>query len=118
MYWLSTCELAGTCNYTLCHRYLEFGIFSPYINFYLNLCVLQDAQDVYMEQERDRALTKKITMLQKVIRGWHYRKRFRKMKQSVITLQKNWKAYLDRKRYEQVSFQVLSCSMLVFVIAF
>lgn len=31
---------------------------------------LKDAQDLFLEQERDRVLTRKILILQKAIRGW------------------------------------------------
>lgn len=37
---------------------------------------LKDAHDLFLEQERDRVLTRKILTLQKVIRGWYHRKRF------------------------------------------
>jgi len=63
---------------------------------------LQDAQDVFLEQERDRALAHKLVTLQKVIRGWHYRQRFRRTKTNCITLQKYWRAFIVAKRYQQV----------------
>lgn len=65
------------------------------------LC-LQDAQDVYLEQERDRMLSFKLETLQKVIRGWHHRRQFRRMKQHCITLQKYLRALLCAKKYQQV----------------
>lgn len=36
---------------------------------------LKDAHDLFLEQERDRVLTKKITILQRCVRGWYYRRR-------------------------------------------
>lgn len=37
---------------------------------------LKDAQDLFLEQERDRVLTKKILILQRCIRGWYERNSF------------------------------------------
>ena len=34
---------------------------------------LKDAHDLYLEQERDRVLTRKILVLQRCIRGWYHR---------------------------------------------
>lgn len=67
-----------------------------------------------MEQERDRAFTRKITTLQKVIRGWHHRRRFKQMKESCITIQKHMRAYLDQKRYERASHEFKSSICAVF----
>lgn len=36
---------------------------------------LKDAHDLFLEQERDRVLTRNIVVLQKSIRGWVYRRR-------------------------------------------
>lgn len=36
---------------------------------------LKDAHDLFLEQERDRVLTRKILILQRSIRGWVYRRR-------------------------------------------
>jgi Myosin heavy chain len=38
---------------------------------------LKDAHDLFLEQERDRVLTRKILILQRSIRGWVYRRRYR-----------------------------------------
>jgi len=62
----------------------------------------QDAQDVFLEQERDRMLTYKLVLLQKVIRGWHHRRRFRQMKQHCVTLQKHFRSFICAKKYRQV----------------
>lgn len=60
---------------------------------------LKDAQDVYLEQCREKELAKKILILQKTIRAWHCRRRFLKMKDSCITMQTTWRAYIARKRF-------------------
>ena len=58
---------------------------------------LKDAQDLFLEQERDRVLTKKIQVLQRCIRGWYHRRRFLKMRAAAVVIQKNfrWGAKLD-----------------------
>lgn len=37
---------------------------------------LKDAHDLFLEQERDRVLTRNILILQKCIKGWVYRRRY------------------------------------------
>lgn len=63
----------------------------------------QDAQDLYLEQERDRVLTRKILVLQKAIRGWYWRRRYVRMKKSSVLIQKVWRAYYQKKQYHAVS---------------
>ena len=38
---------------------------------------LKDAHDTILEQERERILTKSVLILQRAIKGWIYRKRYR-----------------------------------------
>ena len=64
---------------------------------------LKDAHDLFLEQERERVLTKKILTVQKVIRGWYYRKRFLQMRASSVIIQRKWRGYIQRKRYRAVS---------------
>ena len=61
---------------------------------------LKDAHDLFLEQERDRVLTKKILTVQKVIRGWYYRKRFLQMRKSSIIIQTKWRAFIQKKKYK------------------
>ena len=63
---------------------------------------LKDAQDVYLEQQREIVLTNKILILQKTIRAWHCRRRFLKMQGSCITIQTIWRSYIERKRFLQM----------------
>merc|ERR1739844_608989 len=63
---------------------------------------LKDAQDLFLEQERDRVLTKKILVLQRCIRGWYHRRRFLKMRAAAIVIQKNYRAYFYKKRYQRM----------------
>ncbi|CAN8021709.1 unnamed protein product [Ixodes persulcatus] len=60
---------------------------------------LKDAHDLFLEQERDRVLTRKILILQKAIRGWYYRRRFLKMRKSAVVIQRCFRTYLQRKRF-------------------
>jgi len=73
-----------------------------------NCCLcLQDAQDAFLEQERDRMLTKKLVLMQKAIRGWHYRRKFQKMQSSCVVLQTYMRGFLSQLKYRQVGCQFL-----------
>jgi myosin-7 len=78
---------------------------------------LTDAQDVFLEQERDRMLTHKLITLQKVIRGWHYRKRFSQTKANCITLQKHWRAFIVARQYQTVVRKLSYTALLSFGIS-
>ncbi|CAL8107310.1 unnamed protein product [Orchesella dallaii] len=60
---------------------------------------LKDAHDLFLEQERDRVLTKKILILQRNIKAWYYRRRFTRMRTSAVIVQKHVRGYLQRRRY-------------------
>lgn len=60
---------------------------------------LKDAHDLFLEQERDRVLTRKIYILQKCIRGWYYRRRYKRLRSSTIVIQRTWRAYVQRKHF-------------------
>ncbi|ODN02660.1 Myosin-VIIa [Orchesella cincta] len=60
---------------------------------------LKDAHDLFLEQERDRVLTKKILILQRNIKAWYYRRRFTRMRSSAVIIQKHVRGYLQRRRY-------------------
>ncbi|XP_047514461.1 myosin-VIIa isoform X1 [Pieris napi] len=63
---------------------------------------LKDAHDLFLEQERDRVLTRKILILQRSIRGWVYRRRFLKMRAAAILIQRHWRGKLQRIRYTKM----------------
>ncbi|CAH0700362.1 unnamed protein product [Spodoptera exigua] len=63
---------------------------------------LKDAHDLFLEQERDRVLTRKILILQRSIRGWVYRRRFLKMRAAAILIQRHWRGKLQRIRYNKM----------------
>ena len=60
---------------------------------------LKDEQELFLEQERDKALAKKILVLQKHIKGWYYRRQFLKKKKAAIMIQKCWRSYRAKKSY-------------------
>ncbi|XP_055300601.1 myosin-VIIa isoform X1 [Sitodiplosis mosellana] len=74
---------------------------------------LKDAHDLFLEQERDRVLTRKILILQRSIRGWVYRRRFLRMKAAAITIQKHWKGYAQRKRYKKMRVGYMRLQALI-----
>ena len=57
-----------------------------------------------LEQQRDMVLTRKIITLQKVIRAWHYRRKFYKMKTCCIVLQSVWRGFSQHRKYQQVHY--------------
>ncbi|KAK7499213.1 hypothetical protein BaRGS_00009473, partial [Batillaria attramentaria] len=60
---------------------------------------LKDAQDAYLEQQREITLTRKILVIQKTVRSWHCRRRFLRMRKNIVTLQTHWRTYAERKRF-------------------
>lgn len=63
------------------------------------LSISQDAQDVYLEHKREETLAKKIIVIQKMVKGWHARRKFLRMKKNVVVIQAAWRGYAQRKRY-------------------
>lgn len=64
---------------------------------------LKDAHDLFLEQERDRVLTKKILTLQRAIKGWYYRRKFLTLRKNAIVIQRYWRGFIQRKKYKAVS---------------
>ena len=78
---------------------------------------LKDEQELFLEQERDRILAKKILVLQvsapslniflpfiigdiqAAIRGWYCRKRFLAQRKAAVTIQNCWRSYRARREY-------------------
>uniref|UniRef100_W5MDG5 Myosin VIIBb n=1 Tax=Lepisosteus oculatus TaxID=7918 RepID=W5MDG5_LEPOC len=63
---------------------------------------LKDYHDTMLELERDRALHEKATLIQRVLRGYKYRKRFVKQKKAAVVIQKTWRGHKCRKQYRVV----------------
>ncbi|KAM9732681.1 myosin VIIAa [Menidia menidia] len=60
---------------------------------------LKDHHDMLLEIERDKAITDKVILIQKVVRGFKDRSNFLKMKKSALFIQKTWRGYYCRKNY-------------------
>ncbi|CAG5130121.1 unnamed protein product, partial [Candidula unifasciata] len=60
---------------------------------------LKDAQDVLLEQQREITLTRKILVIQKMVRSWYYRSRFLKMRKFVVIVQSALRAYRERQQF-------------------
>ncbi|XP_061734492.1 unconventional myosin-VIIa-like isoform X1 [Nerophis ophidion] len=60
---------------------------------------LKDHHDMLLEIERDKAITDKVILIQKVVRGFKDRSNFLRMRKSTVLIQKTWRGYLCRKNY-------------------
>ncbi|BFZ06054.1 hypothetical protein BsWGS_09093 [Bradybaena similaris] len=60
---------------------------------------LKDAQDVFLEQQREITLTRKILVIQTMVRSWFYRSRFLKMRKWIVTVQSTLRTYRERKQF-------------------
>uniref|UniRef100_A0A3P9DFL6 Myosin VIIAa n=1 Tax=Maylandia zebra TaxID=106582 RepID=A0A3P9DFL6_9CICH len=60
---------------------------------------LKDHHDMLLEIERDKAITDKVVLIQKVVRGFKDRSNFLKLKKSAVLIQKTWRGYQCRKNY-------------------
>lgn len=74
---------------------------------------LKDAHDLFLEQERDRVLTKKITILQRCVRGWYYRRKFQKMRESAIIIQKYYRTHAQKRRYQNMRVGYMRLQALI-----
>uniref|UniRef100_A0A3Q1HLB4 Uncharacterized protein n=1 Tax=Anabas testudineus TaxID=64144 RepID=A0A3Q1HLB4_ANATE len=60
---------------------------------------LKDHHDMLLEIERDKAITDKVILIQKVVRGFKDRSNFLRMRKSAVLIQKTWRGYHCRKNY-------------------
>ncbi|XP_072308569.1 unconventional myosin-VIIa-like isoform X2 [Eucyclogobius newberryi] len=60
---------------------------------------LKDHHDMLLEIERDKAITDKVILIQKVVRGYKDRSNFLRLKKSAVFIQKTWRGYQCRKNY-------------------
>ncbi|NXU79118.1 MYO7A protein, partial [Oreotrochilus melanogaster] len=68
---------------------------------------LKDHHDMLLEIERDKAITDKVILIQKVVRGFKDRSNFLKVRNSVLMIQRYWRGHNCRKNYGAVSMGVL-----------
>uniref|UniRef100_A0A0P6FXT3 Unconventional myosin-X n=1 Tax=Daphnia magna TaxID=35525 RepID=A0A0P6FXT3_9CRUS len=74
---------------------------------------LKDAQDLFLEQERDRVLTKKLIIIQRCIRGWIHRRRYVRLRCAAIVIQRQWRRHAQRKRYLEMRSGFLRLQALI-----
>ncbi|XP_077197372.1 unconventional myosin-VIIa isoform X3 [Paroedura picta] len=60
---------------------------------------LKDHHDMLLEIERDKAITDKVILIQKVVRGFKDRSNFLKVKNAVLLIQRNWRGHNCRRNY-------------------
>ncbi|XP_069825637.1 unconventional myosin-VIIa isoform X2 [Dendropsophus ebraccatus] len=60
---------------------------------------LKDHHDMLLEIERDKAITDKVILIQKVVRGFKDRSNFVKVRRSVLLIQRYWRGYNCRRNY-------------------
>ncbi|KAM6933947.1 unconventional myosin-VIIa-like isoform 3-T4 [Xenentodon cancila] len=60
---------------------------------------LKDHHDMLLEIERDKAITDKVILIQKVVRGFKDRSNFLRMRKSAVLIQKTWRGFHCRKNY-------------------
>ncbi|KAK2490594.1 hypothetical protein MC885_014914 [Smutsia gigantea] len=60
---------------------------------------LKDHHDMLLEVERDKAITDRVILLQKVIRGFKDRSNFLKLKNAAMLIQRHWRGHKGRRNY-------------------
>ncbi|XP_077573092.1 unconventional myosin-VIIb [Stigmatopora nigra] len=63
---------------------------------------LKDFHDTMLEVERMKELNAKALLMQKVLRGYKYRKQFVKKRAAALVIQKHWRGHKGRKVYRVV----------------
>ncbi|XP_068687074.1 unconventional myosin-VIIa-like [Montipora foliosa] len=67
---------------------------------------LKDQQDILLEVEREKLLTKRAILIQRVVRGFLVRKQFINMKRGCVVIQKTWRGYQERMKYQKIRFGI------------
>ncbi|CAN0290451.1 unnamed protein product, partial [Lampetra fluviatilis] len=60
---------------------------------------LKDHHDMLLEMERDKAITDRVILIQKVVRGFKERTSYLKMRRASIVIQTAWRGYQCRRSY-------------------
>uniref|UniRef100_A0A4W5N186 Myosin motor domain-containing protein n=1 Tax=Hucho hucho TaxID=62062 RepID=A0A4W5N186_9TELE len=60
-----------------------------------------------LEIDRDKAITDKVILIQKAVRGMKKRTNFLRVRRSVTLIQKMWRGYRCRKDYSAMRFGFL-----------
>ncbi|KAK6322586.1 hypothetical protein J4Q44_G00073780 [Coregonus suidteri] len=72
----------------------------------------QDHHDMQLEIDRDKAITDKVILIQKAVRGMKERTNFLKVRRSVTLIQKTWRGYRCRKDYSAMRIGFLRLQAL------
>jgi myosin-7 len=67
-----------------------------------NKIFLKDHQDTLLEIQRGQALNKAAVSIQRVLRGYRYRKEFLRQRRAAVTLQAGWRGHCNRKNFKLV----------------
>ncbi|KAM7065864.1 unconventional myosin-VIIa isoform 2-T2 [Acridotheres tristis] len=73
---------------------------------------LKDHHDMLLEIERDKAITDKVILIQKVVRGYKDRSNFLKVRNSVLMIQRYWRGHNCRKNYDAMRLGFLRLQAL------
>eukprot|EP00731_Ephydatia_muelleri_P029534 Em0021g57a len=61
---------------------------------------IKDADDLLLEELRDVALTTRVVLIQRWVRGFFQRRRFLRMRRAALVLQKNYRRHYAARRYK------------------
>ncbi|XP_070605585.1 unconventional myosin-VIIa isoform X3 [Erythrolamprus reginae] len=73
---------------------------------------LKDHHDMLLEIERDKAITDKVILIQKVVRGFKDRSHFLKVRNAALMIQRNWRGHNCRRNYEAMKIGFLRLQAL------
>ncbi|KAG8137083.1 hypothetical protein E2320_005634 [Naja naja] len=73
---------------------------------------LKDHHDMLLEIERDKAITDKVILIQKVVRGFKDRSHFLKVRNAALMIQRNWRGHNCRRNYEAMRIGFLRLQAL------
>uniref|UniRef100_A0A8C5RIT6 Myosin VIIA n=1 Tax=Laticauda laticaudata TaxID=8630 RepID=A0A8C5RIT6_LATLA len=73
---------------------------------------LKDHHDMLLEIERDKAITNKVILIQKVVRGFKDRSHFLKVRNAALMIQRNWRGHNCRRKYEAMRIGFLRLQAL------
>ncbi|XP_032261983.1 unconventional myosin-VIIb [Phoca vitulina] len=63
---------------------------------------LKDNQDTLLEVQRSQALDKAAVNIQRVLRGYKWRREFLRQRRAAVTLQAGWRGYYSRRNFKQI----------------
>ncbi|XP_053241397.1 unconventional myosin-VIIa isoform X1 [Podarcis raffonei] len=73
---------------------------------------LKDHHDMLLEIERDKAITDKVILIQKVVRGFKDRSNFLKVRNAALMIQRTWRGHNCRRNYDAMRIGFLRLQAL------